>query len=104
MPEISPQNHAAVLRTVRQLQADLRALRDSTGIEKGYMGFEFTEATLSGLHEAIAGSRDCGQIVSWLKKAEAAVTLTGGGAVAPAVDNIRKELKAMRDTLENPIG
>lgn len=102
MPEIAPQHQATILQAVRQLHADVRALRDSTEVKNGYLGFEYTEATLGNLHAAIAGSRDRDQIVLWLKGAQTQIALTGGGDVGPAADSARKALKDMQEVLESP--
>lgn len=100
MADISPQAHADILRAIREAQADVRALRANTKVQQGYVGFDLAESTLAACHEAVSGVRDRAAIATMLKKAVAALALTGGGAVAPAIQRTLATLEAITNELE----
>ena len=100
MPDVAPQTHAAILREIRAVRADVVALRKTSPVQQGYMGFELAETTFADLHEAVNGTRDPALIATFLKRAFAALNTTGGGAVAPALDRARPKFQLIVDTLE----
>lgn len=104
MNDLPPYTHAEILRNIRDLQTNVRVLRDSTHVKNGYMGFELTGSILAELHTAISKNRDRDQIIEWLKRADKAIALTGAGDVAPAVELARASFQAMMEELENPAG
>lgn len=100
MADVPPHMHAQILRNIRDLQTNVRVLRDSIQVKTGYMGFELAANILAELHAAIAGNRDRNQILAWLKQADDAIALMGGGDVAPAVEVARAAFQAMAEDLE----
>src|ERR1700683_2873827 len=100
MADIPPAGHAQILRTIRDAQADVRALRSAANVEKGYRGFDLADKTLAECHAAISGERDQARVVTMLRNAVHALGLTGGGDVAPAVERTRDKFGAIQRGLE----
>ena len=92
--------HAQILSAIRDAQADVVALRKETTVRTGYLGFEMAETALASCHEAISGERDQTRVVTMLKKTAGALRLIAGGDVAPAVERMRKRIKAILQELE----
>lgn len=100
MADLPPHTHAEILRNIRDLQTNVRVLRDSVQKKTGYSGFERTANILAELHAAISKNRDRDQILAWLKRAYGAMAQTSGGDVAPAVELAQASFQAMAEELQ----
>lgn len=101
MPDVPAAAHAKILGVIHGAQAIVRAARrGATKVKTGYTGFDLVERTLAECHAAISGERDQARVVRLLKTAAGALTLVGGGDVAPAVERTRKRLNDILQELE----
>jgi hypothetical protein len=100
MPDVSPDTRKRILNELDGMRLDVVALRDATKIKTGYLGFQLAETTLVNCRVAVEALNDRDQIVTMLKRCAAALRLTGGGDVWPAVERARETLQKLWEGME----
>jgi hypothetical protein len=100
MPDISAALHQRIVQTLDASRQDVRNLARAPGQLQGYVGFDLVENNLVECKVAVENLRDRETVLTMLRRLAGVTRLTGGGAVAPAVDRLHQQLADLEDALQ----